>query len=82
VHTIGTGLTQAAGLVTVLPEEDRIRFARGMLDFANDEQEDPRRGAMPHAPEWQHDDTCASPVKEPEEPCNVEVAAAGFVSSK
>jgi hypothetical protein len=39
VHTIGTGLTQAAGLVTVLPEEDRIRFARGVLDFANDEQE-------------------------------------------
>jgi hypothetical protein len=37
---------------------------------------------MPHAPEWQHDDTCASPVKEPQEPCNVEVAAAGFVSSK
>jgi hypothetical protein len=39
VQTFGTGLSQTAGLTTVLPEEDRVRFARGMLDFANDQQE-------------------------------------------
>jgi hypothetical protein len=39
VQTFGTGLPQTAGLMTVLPEEDRVRFARGMLEFANDQQE-------------------------------------------
>ena len=39
VHTIGTGLGQTAALVTTLPEDDRVRFARGMLDFANDHEE-------------------------------------------
>lgn len=37
--TFGTGLSQTAGLVTALPEDDRLRFAKGMLDFARDEQE-------------------------------------------
>ncbi len=37
--SIGTALPQTALLVTALPEEDRIRFAKGMLDFARDEQE-------------------------------------------
>lgn len=35
----GTALPQTAVLVTALPGEDRIRFAKGMLDFAHDEQE-------------------------------------------
>ena len=39
VHAFGTGLGQTAALVTVLPESDRVRFARGMLDFANDHEE-------------------------------------------
>lgn len=39
VHSFGTGLGQTAALVTVLPEDDRVRFARGMLDFANDHAE-------------------------------------------
>lgn len=39
VHTFGTGLPQTAALATVLAEEDRVRFARGMLDFANDQAE-------------------------------------------
>jgi hypothetical protein len=39
IQTFGTGLSQTAGLTTVLPEEDRVRFARGMIDFANDQQE-------------------------------------------
>jgi tetratricopeptide (TPR) repeat protein len=39
VQTFGSGLAQTAALVTALPEGDRIRFARGMIDFANDEQE-------------------------------------------
>jgi hypothetical protein len=39
VRTFGTGLAQTALLVSVLPEDDRVRFARGMLDFANDGQE-------------------------------------------
>jgi hypothetical protein len=39
VHTFGTGLGQTAALVTVLPKDDRVRFARGMLDFANDHEE-------------------------------------------
>jgi hypothetical protein len=37
--SFGTGLPQTASLVTALPEEDRIRFAEGMLDFASDDQE-------------------------------------------
>jgi hypothetical protein len=39
VFAFGTGLGQTAALVTVLPEDDRVRFARGMLDFANDHEE-------------------------------------------
>jgi hypothetical protein len=39
VHSLGTGLGQTAALVTVLPEDDRIRFARAMLAFANDHEE-------------------------------------------
>ena len=36
VQTFGTGLSQTAALTTVLAEDDRMRFARGMLNFAND----------------------------------------------
>jgi hypothetical protein len=39
VQTFGTGLSQTAALTTVLAEEDRVRLARGMVDFANDRQE-------------------------------------------
>jgi hypothetical protein len=39
VHSFGTGLGQTAALVTVLREDDRIRFARAMLAFANDHEE-------------------------------------------
>ena len=39
VSTFGTGLPQIAWLMTVLPEKDRVRFARGMLDFAGDNEE-------------------------------------------
>ncbi len=39
VRRFGTGLGQTALLVTVLPQEDRVRFAEGMLDFANDREE-------------------------------------------
>jgi hypothetical protein len=39
VHSFGTGLGQTAALVTVLLEDDRVRFARGILDFANDHEE-------------------------------------------
>lgn len=39
VHAFGTGLGQTATLVTVLSEDDRVRFARGMLDFADDHEE-------------------------------------------
>jgi hypothetical protein len=39
VRTFGTGLSQTAALATVLPEEDRVRFAHGMLEFANDREE-------------------------------------------
>lgn len=34
VQTFGTGLSETAALTTVLAEDDRVRFARGMLDFA------------------------------------------------
>lgn len=37
--TIGTDWPQTAGLVIALHEDDRLRFARRMLDFARDEQE-------------------------------------------
>jgi hypothetical protein len=48
VQLFGTGLVQTAALVTALPEDDRARFARGMLDFANDHEEVPqnRREAL------------------------------------
>jgi hypothetical protein len=39
VSTFGTGLPQIAWLMTVLPEDDQVRFARGMLDFAGDHEE-------------------------------------------
>ncbi|HVB52675.1 MAG TPA: hypothetical protein VNF24_00570 [Candidatus Acidoferrales bacterium] len=39
VKTIGTGLPQTALLVTVLPSDDRARFARSMVDFAHDQEE-------------------------------------------
>jgi hypothetical protein len=39
VLTFGTGLGHTRLLVTVLPMEDRDKFARGMLDFANDREE-------------------------------------------
>jgi len=39
VHSFGTGLGQTAALVTVLPEDDRVRFARGMVDSADDHEE-------------------------------------------
>ncbi len=39
VLQLGTGMSQVAGLAAVLPEEDRIRFARAMLEFANDQEE-------------------------------------------
>lgn len=39
VYAFGTGLGQTAALVTVLSEDDRVRFARGMVDFANDHEE-------------------------------------------
>jgi hypothetical protein len=39
IQTFGTGLSQTAALTMVLPDDDRVRFARGMLDFANDRQE-------------------------------------------
>jgi hypothetical protein len=39
VRTFGTSLGQTALFMTVLPQEDRVRFARGMLDFANDREE-------------------------------------------
>jgi len=39
VRTYGTSLGQTRLLVTVLPQEDRERFARGLLDFANDREE-------------------------------------------
>jgi len=39
VRTFGTGFSLIAALTTVLGEENRVRFARGMLDFANDREE-------------------------------------------
>jgi hypothetical protein len=39
VQTFGTGLSHTAALTTALAEDERVRFARGMLDFANDRQE-------------------------------------------
>jgi hypothetical protein len=39
VRTFGTVLVQTALFATILPEEERARFARGMLEFANDGEE-------------------------------------------
>lgn len=39
VRTFGTDLAQSALLVTALPEDDRVRFARAMIEFAEDEEE-------------------------------------------
>jgi hypothetical protein len=39
VLTFGTGFGQTTLLVTVLPEKDRVTFARGMVNFANDREE-------------------------------------------
>jgi hypothetical protein len=39
VQTFGTSLSHTAALTTALAEDERERFARGMLDFANDRQE-------------------------------------------
>jgi hypothetical protein len=39
VRTFGTGLAQTALLITALSEDERVRFAEGMLDFAKDADE-------------------------------------------
>jgi hypothetical protein len=39
VRTFGTDLTETAVLSTVLPEEDRLRFAHRMLEVASDDDE-------------------------------------------
>ncbi len=39
LQTFGTGMSQTAALITALAEDDRVRFARGMLDFASDRRE-------------------------------------------
>ena len=57
--TFGTGLPQTAGLVIALSEDDRLRFARGMIEFTRDGQESSHnrcdalaalRGIAPHLP--------------------------------